>query len=188
MSANERVRPPSSSREANTGLAVRSPLGHLAHALGQQHQRPRDLVAEHRRQQHARRTPPAPAPASACRCTCGASRPGAIARAAGIRDSADCTASALLTSCGATVCVTNRKRSSRAGQGDFVARNQRQCAHARHGRVAAGRRLVVEPLELAGRAGGARLTHQRGRRPLRRDRTGPASWRWPAPGRPGRAA
>ena len=79
-----RVRPPSSSRDANTGLAVRSPLGHLAHAVGQHQQRPRDLVAEHRPPAARRRTPPAPAPASACRCTCGAG-PRGRARAAGIR-------------------------------------------------------------------------------------------------------
>ena len=51
ISANERVRPPSSSRDANTAFELKSPRATCAHALGEQQQRLRQLVAERDRQQ-----------------------------------------------------------------------------------------------------------------------------------------
>ncbi len=71
-------------------LALQRGLGrqvagrHLAHAGGQQQQRPRELVAQDDRPAARRRTPPGTGSASACRCTCGAG-PRGPARAPGTR-------------------------------------------------------------------------------------------------------
>ena len=51
ISANERVRPPSSSREREHRLRAEVAARHLAHALGEQQQRLRELVAERDREQ-----------------------------------------------------------------------------------------------------------------------------------------
>ncbi len=110
ISANERVRPPSSSRDANTGFELKSPRATCAHALGEQQQRLRELVAERDREQqraehgeHQRQRQRADVHL--------AQAASARARAAGTRGRRWCTASALAASVGAIDCVTTRKRS-----------------------------------------------------------------------------
>ena len=146
MSANERVRPPSSSREANTGLASgrrsatwRTPSA--SSSSGRASWLPRIAASS------TRRTPPAPAPASACRCTCGAGRP-ARSHAAGTRGRRAAPPAHWPTSAARTGCTTTGS-APRAPQRDLVARDRRQRAHARPRRRARRRRLVVEAFELA---------------------------------------
>ncbi len=129
MSAKERVSPPSSSREANTGLAAQVAGGHLAHAVGQQQQRAHQLVAQQRRPAAPRRRPTAPAPASACRCTCGAGR-RAPARAAGIRCRPSAPPARWPPAARGTGCTTSRKRSS-PGLSEISLRGTRASARTR---------------------------------------------------------
>ena len=134
-------------RRRTPAWRVRSPRGHLAHAFGQQQQRPRQLVAQRRPPAAPRRTPPGPAPASACRCTSCAGR-RAPARAAGTRGRRACTASALAAS-GA------RQRLRRpSGSGPRAPSAMSVLGHAAPARARARaaprrRRLVVQALELA---------------------------------------
>ena len=153
-------------REHRLGFQVA--LGDLAHAIGQHHQRARDLVAQDRRHQHR---------AEHRQHERQRQRADVHATQAFLGDRA-----ALVLAVGVLhrQRIGHQLRRHRAHHvqeallacrdADLVARDRHQRAHAHRWACTAGGRLVVQPLELARRAGGARLAQQLRCRPRRRDR------------------